>query len=39
MTLFSLAASDEDVFKKVLDKFFGGKVDYKTMKMLERRLY
>lgn len=39
MTLFSLAASDEDVFKKVLDKFFGGKVDYKTMKILERRLY
>lgn len=39
MTLFSLAASDEDVFKKVLDKFFGGKVDYKTMKILERRSY
>lgn len=39
MTLFSLAATDEEVFQKVLDKFFGGKADYRTIKLLEKRLY
>lgn len=34
MTLFSLATSDEGVFKKVLDKFFDGKIDYRTVKLL-----
>ena len=38
MTLFSLATSDEDVFIKVLDKFFGGKKDYRTIKILEKEL-
>ncbi len=34
MTLFSLAAPECDVFKKVLDKFFGGKPDELTLTML-----
>ena len=34
MTLFSLAASNEDVFKAVLNKFFDGKPDYRTLKIL-----
>lgn len=33
MTLFYLV-SDNEVFKKVLDKFFGGKIDTKTEKLL-----
>lgn len=36
MTLFSMATADESVFKKVLDKFFGGKADYRTIKILEK---
>lgn len=36
MTLFSLVDPDEAVFKDVLNKFFDGKLDGRTMKMLER---
>lgn len=34
MTLFSVAAPECDVFKKVLDKFFDGKPDPLTLDML-----
>ncbi len=34
MTLFSVAAPECDVFKKVLDKFFGGKPDELTLSKL-----
>lgn len=34
MTLFSVANPDEPVFKKVLDKFFNGKPDFKSLRML-----
>lgn len=34
MTLFSVAAPECDVFKKVLDKFFDGKPDELTLSML-----
>lgn len=34
MTLFSVAAPDCDVFKKVLDKYFDGKPDPLTLDML-----
>ena len=34
MTLFSEAAPDEEVFSKVLDKFFGGEKDPETTKRL-----
>ena len=34
MTLFSLADPDEEVFKKVLDKYYGGKPDPKTEQMI-----
>ena len=36
MTLFLLAAPEEPVFGKVLDKFFGGERDMNTVRMLER---
>ena len=36
MTLFYLA-SGNDVFKKVLDKFFEGKMDQKTVHILQNR--
>ena len=34
MTLFAVAAPDEPVFRKVIDKFFGGKPDSLTLDML-----
>lgn len=36
MTLFYLASPESLIFKKVLDKFFDGKPDYRTIKMLGR---
>ena len=35
MTLFGEAAPEEKVFLKVLDKFFGGKKDERTLKILK----
>ena len=37
MTLFALADPDEKVFGKVLDKFYEGKKDPRTLKMVEGR--
>lgn len=34
MTLFHLANPDEPVFSQVLEKYFKGKPDYRTIKML-----
>lgn len=34
MTLFAEASSETEVFQKVLDKFFGGKKDQKTLDLL-----
>ena len=34
MTLFSLAAPEEKVFREVLDAFYGGKADSKTIHLL-----
>lgn len=34
MTLFSMAAPDEPVFQKVLDKYYGGQPDEATIKIL-----
>ncbi len=34
MTLFKLAAPEEDVFNQVLEKFFSGKPDYRTINLL-----
>lgn len=34
MTLFSVAAPEEKVFKMVLEKYYSGKPDYRTLKML-----
>ena len=36
MTLFALAKPECEVFQKVLDKFFGGKRDRRTVEILER---
>ena len=36
MTLFLEADPDNDVFKAVLDKYYGGRKDYKTLKLLGR---
>lgn len=36
MTLFALAKPEEKVFQKVLDKFFQGKMDQKTIEILSR---
>lgn len=36
MTLFALAEPECEVFQKVLDKFFGGKMDQKTVEILEK---
>lgn len=36
MTLFSEADPDNDVFKAVLDKYYGGRKDSKTLKLLGR---
>lgn len=34
MTLFSFVAPDEEIFKKVLDKYYDGKLDIKTLEIL-----
>jgi uncharacterized protein (DUF1810 family) len=34
MTLFAEAAPEEKVFQRVLDKFFGGKKDQRTLKLI-----
>ena len=34
MTLFELAAPDQPVFGRVLDKFYGGRRDYRTLELL-----
>lgn len=34
MTLFALADSEEPVFKQVLDKFFNGEFDEKTIEIV-----
>ena len=34
MTLFAIAAPEEDVFQKVLDKYYEGKRDENTIKKL-----
>ena len=34
MTLFSIADPEETVFKEVLEKFYKGKPDYRTLKIL-----
>jgi uncharacterized protein (DUF1810 family) len=36
MTLFAEAAPDEEIFQKVLDKFFGGKKDDKPLRIIGR---
>ena len=35
MTLFCKVAPEVEVFRKVLDKFFGGKLDQRTIELLE----
>ena len=37
MTLFVEAAPELEVFRKVLDKFYGGEKDRKTLEILKRR--
>jgi len=37
MTLFSVAAPEESVFQKVLDKFWEGKPDQKTIEMVKNQ--
>ncbi len=37
MTLFQCAAPDHPVFGKVLDKFYGGRPDGRTLEILSRR--
>ena len=37
MTLFAEAAPELEVFRKVLDKFYGGEKDRKTLEILKRR--
>lgn len=37
MTLFALAAGGDSVFQRVLDKYFGGAQDQKTLEILARR--
>lgn len=36
MTLFMVADQDNTLFKKVLDKFFGGNPDYRTLSLLKK---
>ena len=36
MTLFAEAGPDEDVFQRVLDKFFNGKKDTRTLAILRQ---
>ena len=38
MTLFALAAPEETVFQKVLDKFYNGKADQRTVRMVKANL-
>ena len=35
MTLFALVPDSDPVFQDVLNKYFGGKRDYRTLKILE----
>ncbi len=37
MTLFALAGND-DIFQKVLDQYYGGKKDQKTMQIIEEEI-
>lgn len=37
MTLFALAKPECEVFQKVLDKFFDGQMDQKTVEILKKR--
>lgn len=37
MTLFSAAAPENQLFKHILDKFFNGQMDEKTLKILEKQ--
>lgn len=37
MTLFALAEPECEVFQKVLDKFFGGEMDRKTVEILQEK--
>lgn len=37
MTLFALAEPECEVFQKVLDKFFGGEMDWKTVEILQEK--
>jgi len=37
MTLFSLAAPENPVFKQVLDRYYGGRLDENTLRMLKMR--
>lgn len=37
MTLFAEAASEEPIFQAVLDKYFGGKKDPRTLDILGKR--
>ncbi len=34
MTLFNIAGENESIFQSVLEKFFGGKQDYNTLRLL-----
>lgn len=34
MTLFDAATESSDVFQRVLDKYYDGKKDYRTLRML-----
>ena len=36
MTLFEIAAPDQPVFRNVLDKFYGGKLDEQTVEILKK---
>lgn len=36
MTLFACAAGEDSVFQRVLDRYFGGKPDIQTLKLLSR---
>ena len=36
MTLFAEAAPEEDVFQKVIDKYYGGRKDERTLAILEQ---
>lgn len=38
MTLFSLAADDNEIFLKVLEKFYNGKLDNRTIRLVEKNM-